>query len=52
MVYSGVGIFSRYYLISPPQILRSPVVELESGWLVGDRTRLCFVPKATKKYNI
>jgi hypothetical protein len=31
---SGVGIFNWYYLSSPPQILRGPVVPLESGWLV------------------
>jgi hypothetical protein len=30
-LYSGVGIFNWYYLSSPPQILRAPRVELESG---------------------
>jgi hypothetical protein len=34
--YSGVGICNWYlhYPSSPPQVLRCPVVHLESGWLV------------------
>ena len=32
--YSGVGIFNWYYLSSPPQILRFPVVELETRGLI------------------
>jgi hypothetical protein len=28
-LYSGVGIFNWYYLSSPPQNLRCPVVDLE-----------------------
>ena len=31
---SGVGIFNWYYLSSSPQVLRPPVVRLESGGLI------------------
>jgi hypothetical protein len=31
--YSGVGIFSWYYLSSPPEIPRVPVVDLKLGGL-------------------
>jgi hypothetical protein len=32
--YSGVGIFSWYYLSSPPQILRGSRYQLELGGLI------------------
>ena len=38
-LYSGVGIFNWYYLSSPPQIPRTPVVGLESGGLVSIELR-------------
>ena len=39
--YSGVvGIINWYYLSSPPQILRFPVVDLETGELMYN-TREC-----------
>jgi hypothetical protein len=33
-IYSGGGIFNWHYLSSPPQILRCPVVHLESKGLM------------------
>ena len=40
--YSGVGIFNWYYLSSPPQSLRPPVVHLELGGLIYQWLRLRF----------
>jgi hypothetical protein len=49
--YSGVGIFNWYYLSSPPQILRFPEVDLESGWLISDiRAHNIYIQVGTR-YN-